>query len=659
MPTIIMANLKSVEPTLKKKTMAFLEKLSQNDNTAGLHIEPIAGSVDARVRTGRVDIQYRAVLFRLAGTSSVSYVFCGVWNHDDAIELAKRSTLDQNPVNGVTEVKLAEPGTVAADIAGAGTPLGSTAAAAAARAVTAAPTHRSGLLANGWNAAELVSQIGIDRPLAERAMAAADDDQLQDVVSSALVQWQALALIDLAAGTSLSEVKASLGLDEPAVAGTPDESADDRLLRGMQTPAARLQFAWTESTDELRRAIDEGDFGAWRVFLHPEQRRFVDQRYTGPARLAGGAGTGKTVVVVHRAARLAAGRPTPRVLLTTFTTNLAQDLDRDVSRLDPSVPRAGKLGEPGLYVKGIDALVWAVLVAAESGHVQAAMVKSLGAAVAEVTKRRDPGDWRAAIDDAGAELPDALRAPAFFEAEYAAVILPQCITTADAYYRARRQGRGVALDRAKRAAVWAVVDNYRTRGHIDGTMDFAEAATVAAQWATSNSEAGHGWLFDHVLVDEAQDLTPSHLLLLRAMVAPGPDDLFLSEDSHQRIYGQKVTLSRYGIKVVGRSRKLRLNYRTTAQNLDWAMTVLDGGSFSDLDDEPETHDYRSARSGPRPRMLPGASLADELDAAADCLKGWLANSDGPDPENIAILVRDKFQRERVVAGLTERGIDVR
>lgn len=483
MPTLIMANLKSVEPTLKKKTMAFLEKLSQNDTTPGLHIEPIAGSVDARVRTGRVDIQYRAVLFRLAGTDSVSYVFCGVWNHDDAIELAKRSTLEQNPVNGVTEVKLVEPVIAAADVGTTGTtaPAGPTVPAGAPP--TAAPHHRAGLHANGWSADELVNQAGIDRALAERAMAANDDDELQEVVSGALVQWQALVLIDLAAGTPLTEVKSALGLDQPVEAGPADESADDRLLRGMQSPAARLQFAWTETTEELRRVIDEGDFGAWRVFLHPEQRRFVDRRYTGPARLAGGAGTGKTVVVVHRAARLATARPTPRVLLTTFTTNLAQDLDRDVSRLDPSVPRADKLGEPGLYVKGVDALVWAVLVDAGPSSVQAAMQDSLGGSAGEVTKRRDPGDWRGAIDDAGAELPDALRTPAFFEAEYASVILPQYITTAEAYYRARRQGRGVALDRAKRASAWAVVDSYRTRGRIDGTMDFAEAATVAARWA--------------------------------------------------------------------------------------------------------------------------------------------------------------------------------
>jgi superfamily I DNA/RNA helicase len=88
-----------------------------------------------------------------------------------------------------------------------------------------------------------------------------------------------------------------------------------------------------------------------------------------------------------------------------------------------------------------------------------------------------------------------------------------------------------------------------------------------------------GPLVDHVLVDEGQDLSPVHWQMLRALVAPGPDDLFLAEDSHQRIYSSPVVLGRYGIRIVGRSRRLTLNYRTTAQNLRNALGILEGGSY--------------------------------------------------------------------------------
>lgn len=134
---------------------------------------------------------------------------------------------------------------------------------------------------------------------------------------------------------------------------------------------------------------------------------------------------------------------------------------------------------------------------------------------------------------------------------------------------------------------------YRAQNRVEGTLDFAEAAAVAAAHLDRA-----GPLADHVLVDEGQDLSPAHWQLLRALVASGPDDLFTAEDSHQRIYGARTVLGRYGIRIVGRSQRLTLNYRTTAQNLRYSMTLLDGGEYVDLEEQPEATGYRSARSGP-------------------------------------------------------------
>jgi superfamily I DNA/RNA helicase len=166
---------------------------------------------------------------------------------------------------------------------------------------------------------------------------------------------------------------------------------------------------------------------------------------------------------------------------------------------------------------------------------------------------------------------------------------------------------------------------------------------------------------DHVLVDEGQDLTPARLLLLRALAEEGPDDLFLAEDSQQRIYGQKIVLSRYGINIRGRSRRLTLNYRTTAQNLRYAVGVLANEQFVDLDDESATvAGYRSARSGP-PVIAEGlGSLAGEYKEAAELVRSWIESPERPTkPENIGLLVRDRSSGNRLVTGLADHGLDAR
>ncbi len=450
---------------------------------------------------------------------------------------------------------------------------------------------------------------------------------------------------------SISDITDKLGLSKPEVA---DSQTDEALLEGLKRPAGRLTFAWIESNEELERVINEGDFGAWRVFLHPEQRRFVDRDYNGPARVTGGAGTGKTVVILHRARALVGHRPTPRVLVTTFTRNLAEMLKRDLLRLDPEVAIAGSIGKPGVYVSGIDAFATQVLREAQSTILKATEAV-LGVATLEVSDRTPQAAWDDAIDTAGKGLPASLRSRAFFEDEYAAVILPHEITTLTQYLRIRRPGRGVALDRSKRTAVWEVIAAYRASGRAHGRVDFAEVAALAAKHLQLEAAAGRGRPFDHVLVDEAQDLSPSHWKLLRAAVDVGANDLFISEDAHQRIYGHRVTLSHFGINVVGRARRLTLNYRTTAQNLRWAMSVLDGADYSDLAGDEEDHTgYRSARSGPPVRMVECESQSEELDEAAAALNSWLDAGDAA--ETLAVLVKDRYQQERAVNGLAERGI---
>lgn len=644
MPTIVMSKVGSnIKPEDRKKAMAFLLKLGENDTTPGLHIEPIANSADPRVRTGRVDQGLRAVLFKLPGEQDTVYVFLGVWPHDDAIDVAKKKVLSVNPVNGVTEIRTVEPAVVP-DVP------------PASPEVAPDEPLQPLLVTRGVTHADLVDVLGIDETVAMRALAAVDEKALLTVACApGTVEWQGLALIDLGSGHSVTEVQDKLGLvaaaDEPAPA---TKSEEEQLVRGLRRPAAQLSFTYIEDNEELRRVIEGGDFGAWRVFLHPEQRTYAQRRYNGPFRLSGGAGTGKTVVVLHRARALARRNPGSRILVTTFTTNLADAMKRDLKRLDPELAIATEPGDPGVYVTGIDALAVAVLRRA-SGDVTADVAAVVGAAV-EVSGRIAANPWRDAIDTAGGGVPEPLRSEAFLVAEYNSVILPNRVTTKEAYLKVRRPGRGVALDRSKRGAVWDVVAACRAQARVLGTLDFQETTAVAA--AHLDRVAEDGRLFDHVLVDEGQDLSAVHWQLLRALVGEHPDDLFIAEDSHQRIYGRRVVLGQYGIKVVGRSRRLTLNYRTTAQNLRYALRILQGADFVDLEEGTETSgDYRSARSGPAPSEIGCTSMTAELEAAARTVREWIDRT--PAQETIAVLVRDRRTRDRVTAGFAELGIQVR
>ena len=593
---------------------------------------------------------YRAVLFRVQATGGQPhYIFTGVWPHDEAIAIASKSVLKMNPVNGLPELIMA---------AEVPLPMAPTAAIASAPAATAPPeAHATDPLLTSVSAGisleRLTDELGIDPDLAAAALTATSDDEIMELAETA-IEWQGLALLDLAAGQTIEQVTATLGLGQPK-----DQTASEpeQLLAGLKTPVARMQFAWLEDDEELRQVIEAGDFAKWRTFLHPEQRKYATASYNGPFRLSGGAGTGKTVVLLHRARTLAQGQTTPRVILTTFTRNLADSLERDLKLLDGSLDIAEALGDAGVFVTGVDAAANRVVADATPDALSKAVEAVIGVGGNRATGRTTDAQsaWRDAIAAVGSALPAELRSPAFFTAEYAAVVLPSCITTRDAYLSIRRPGRGVALGRTQRGAVWEVIAAYRAAAAVQGTIDFGEVCAVAAELGIAGPDIR---LADHVLVDEGQDLTPSQWQFLRSLVAEGPNDLFIADDSQQRIYGQPVVLARCGIRIVGRSRRLSLNYRTTEQVLRFASGVLAGAEYIDLDEEAtDTSGYRSARSGPPPARVPVRSLSEELDSAEQHVRGWLEG--GVEPDTIGVLARDQRTVDVIGRGLEDRGVHVR
>lgn len=669
MPLVVWAKQKDkIDGSMKAKVYSFIEKLQKDDTSSGLHIEPMIKPVDARVRTGRIDLNFRAVLFKVTLDQIPTYFYYGAWPHDEAIEIARSRQMQVNSVNGVLEVIRRTPlatndadGTPTVSPVVVRTPTGPhDAAPEQESADNKAETVWNNPLLSEFDGGTLITELGLEPVLVGQAAAATSEDELLEVLSNG-PEWQANALLELAAGSNVEEVLEKLALQ--GYVDDPDVSDEEKIKKALEHPATRMQFTFIgDNSDELKQIIEGADFDAWRTFLHPEQRVYSERRYNGSFRLSGGAGTGKTVVLMHRARMLAAAEPASRIVLTTFTTTLAQSLDTNLNKLDATVPRAERLGMPGVFVGGIDSLASKVLHGASDAEQREAMKYVFGTESALPGKVLDAVDarhqWDAAIREAKHGLEPVLANPTFLQQEYETVVLPNFITTKDEYLTVPRTGRGTALNRSKRLGVWKAIEHYRYFNRIEMTGSFVELAHLAAAVLRLRAGQGQSRMADHVLVDESQDLHAGHWILLRELTDVHADDLFIAEDSHQRIYGQKVPLSRFGIAIVGRSRRLTLNYRTTQQNLGYAVGLLKGFSVTDMEDEEVSDStYTSARLGPEPVERSGRSFADELDVLAGFLKEW--REEGVPLETVGILVRANYQIAKVVDGLQERGLQAR
>lgn len=634
----------AVDGSLGARVWEFSQKLLKDHTQPGLHIEPIKGSADKRVRTGRVTKGVRAVMFEVSKKTDPEphFLLAAVKNHDEANRFAETAVLRVNPVNGVLELTSTEgPETAPASTGGSHAP--------------PRESPRGPLVAYTIN--DLTKRVGINDAVAEAALKAADEDELLGVISRAPA-WQQDALLALATGESLDSVVDLLREGQQEADRLSRE--DSEIERAYANPVSQMEFVKITDDDQLKRVL-QGSFEEWRTYLHPEQRRYAYRKsYNGAFRLSGGAGTGKTVVAVHRASFLARN-PAARIVLTTYTTTLADNLAQHLRKLDPGIQLAKRLDDPGVYVAGIDKLARDVTVkAGEAALAKAApYLGRLPVGRSMLLDAQDLPLWEEALDEAATPLRPELRKPRFAMAEYRSVVLGNRITTKEGYVRVSRAGRGVRLSRTDRLALWEVFDAYRHKLADLGQVTFPEAASIAATALDNMAKAKGHRLADHVIVDESQDLHVSHWRLLRALVRPGHNDLFVCEDSHQRIFGEKVVLGHVGIEIRGRSRRLTLNYRTTRQNLDFAVGVLKNAGVTDMEGEPEeTAGYRSPLTGPAPRLLMAKDLSGELDLVARTLGAWL-DEPGAEPDTVAVLVRSGPVRDVIQRALVERGVQAR
>jgi superfamily I DNA/RNA helicase len=226
--------------------------------------------------------------------------------------------------------------------------------------------------------------------------------------------------------------------------------------------------------------------------------------------------------------------------------------------------------------------------------------------------------------------------PQFLRGEWEQIILGQGIEARDAYFKAKRAGRGVSLNRRARAEVWGIAEQVKHMLAERGQRSWLQIAGDAAGYMANRAVKP----YLHVVVDEAQDLHQNQWRLLRAAVPDHDNDLFLVGDAHQRIYRAPAPLSKVGVHIVGRSRKLRLNYRTTHEILGWSLAALGEGDFDDLDDSTDNHDdgdYHSLLRGPAPELLGSPTRKDHYDELVAQVQQWIAK--GLDPTEIGVAGR--------------------
>jgi hypothetical protein len=564
------------------KVATFISKFRANPRGTGLNYEHIEGGKDPFIRSLRVDQDIRCIV--RAPDEGNTYVILWIDKHDDAYQWARRRTCHVNRVSGALQVvdveaaEIAVGDAIAAAVSKALASNTPAAQVAAASTQTAQPTKAQGSASAATSlfapcSDDQLMLLGVPEALLPAVRAVTTEETL-----SRLIEWVPQDCVDglilLADGKAIEAVIEELERQRPVAIDPTDVAA------ALDTPESKAEFL-VITDDDVLEAMLSAPLERWRVFLHPSQRRLVERTWSGAVRVLGGAGTGKTVVAMHRGRWLAqqlieSGAP-GRVLFTTYTRNLATDIRANLTKIcSPEELQR-------IEVIHLDGWVMTFL-------------KSQGLQVRVFNEEARDSCWSLAMDVADTSLGLDDR---FYREEWKDVVLAQGCRSRDDYLVARRVGRGTRLSRPQRAQIWPVFDAVRAEFRQRGLWELEEAKQIAADLI---HKADRPPLYGAVVVDEAQDLDVASFSLLRALVGePRANDLFIVGDPHQRIYGKPLVLSHCGIDIRGRARKLRINYRTTEETRAWATAVLHGLDFDDLDGGSDpASDYRSLLHGDQP-----------------------------------------------------------
>lgn len=549
-----------IPKNVQKKVGEFIVKFKENPLGQGINYEQIHTFKDQNLRSVRIDLNYRGIVLK----PKAGNIFMLLWvdHHDKAYKWAENKLFKIHPETGGIQIIEVKEELVK-------------------KLEKSETISQEGLFAK-YSDKDLMP-LGVPEEFITLVRRISTEKDL-DAIAGSFPQEVCEALYMLAAGFPLDEVRFELD-KKPSDLKIDTED----FTRALENPDTKRRFYVVEDARELLEIINS-PLELWRVFLHPSQRKLVEGDASGPVRVLGGAGTGKTVVAMHRTKWLAQkifSGSNDRLLFTTFTKNLAADIGENLRKICP-VDILKRI-----EVINLDA--WVMNFLKKNGYEYS------------IAFNEDTGKlWDKAINVADSELP---LTKAFYKDEWLNVIQTHGIGTKEEYLSAKRIGRGTRLARKDKARIWLVFEEYRSllnQSNLKEMIDASRDARIILE------QKGNILPYKAIIVDEAQDMAAEAYKLLRTMVPEGRNDLFVVGDAHQRIYNRKVVLSRCGIDIKGRGKRLKINYRTTEETRKWAVRLLEGTPIDDLDGGLDSQTgYKSLMHGAPPEIILFKSFKEE------------------------------------------------
>lgn len=572
------------------KTTAF--DLQMNPAHPGLKLHKLDRARDPNFWSVYVTLDLRLIVHR----TEESLLLCYTGHHDDAYRWAERRKLEIHPATGAAQlVEIRE----------------------TVREITIPvyiPEERplsKPLLFGDMPKTELLS-YGVPEEWLEDVRQANEDTILE--LAGHLPAEAAEALLELATG----------GVPRIPAPAVP-------VLDPFEHPDAQRRFRVIQNIEELELALDY-PWEKWTIFLHPEQRSIVEADANGPVRVSGSAGTGKTIVALHRAVHLARNHPNARVLLATFSNTLASALKAKLRLL---IGNQLELAE----------------------HIEVHTLNEIG----ERLYRLNLGRLRIAsrdeiaslIVDAAVQEGEQSFSPLFLLTEWEQVVDAWQLNSWEAYRDVLRLGRKTRLPESRRKALWSIYERVQSAMQEQNLLTHAAMFDrLAALYRSGNRKP-----FDFIVVDEAQDINVAQLRFVAALAGDQPNSLFFTGDLGQRIFQQPFSWKALGVDIRGRSRILHINYRTSHQIRSQADRLL-AKEIADVDGNVEGRAGTiSVFNGPEPTIAIFDTQEEEIQAVGQ----WLVDRSNEriELDEIGVFVRSEAQHERAQQAIESAGLPYR
>lgn len=593
--------MSNIPKSEQKKVREFTEKFRKDPTQSSINYEPINDVKDKKVRTVRIGLSYRAVVIH--PPKGDVYLLVWVDHHDEAMRWAKNKVFEINSETGglqIIDTEIIEKEQVENEVVDE-------------VEESNKEDKQEYLLFDDYTDKQL-QKLGVPRLLLPSIRRLENEEELEQIRKH-LPDEAYEGLLSLAAGFSFEEILVELGREPDNEEIDPDD-----FEKALDNPDTKRRFATVTSNEDLLDMLN-APLEKWRVFLHPTQEKIVKNNNKGPVRVLGGAGTGKTVAAMHRAKFLVEEvftNTSDSIIFLTFTANLAKVIK---NQLDSIVPESLR---KRIIVTTVHSLASRILKRYDENFQTVSSHE-----IREQVKHA----WEIAVSTEELGFDES-----FYREEWEDVVQRKGISTEKEYLRAKRIGRGTRISRLQRKQIWKVFEDYRSFLNRHNIKEWVDIVREARMIVEQNDFVVP---YKAAIVDEAQDLHQEDFKLIRTIIPEGPNDLFIVGDTHQRIYKNKVVLSHSGINVLGRrSKRLKVNYRTTEQIRKWAVSIIDGLSYDDLDEGlDDQKGYKSLLHGLDPELRHFNKLDDELRFITDFVHNAISND--VKLSNLCLVARSK------------------